>query len=177
MLFFTRQLTFLRVGYLNVGVACHAVRASLNCSLLRARLFWGGGGGIVAFEGFVLCAGGVGALYPNVMLLVWVGLRAVRHEYQWMNDSWHEWQLTCTLESGCWSVRSSAYSPGTGKAGPSDCLARVVWFGRDWGDRFATESVFFELLTRQDVFVIWEQNVDYVNCYKWCSRINDRSKD
>ena len=39
---------------------------SLNCSLFRARLCWGGGGS-VAFEG---CAGGVYALYPNVMLLV-----------------------------------------------------------------------------------------------------------
>ena len=29
-----------------------------------------GGGGSVAFEGFVLCAGGVYALFPNVMLLV-----------------------------------------------------------------------------------------------------------
>ena len=28
------------------------------------------GGGSVAFEGFVLCAGGVYALYPNVVLHV-----------------------------------------------------------------------------------------------------------
>ena len=81
---------------LMLGFAGHAVRGSHNCSLFRARLCWGGGGGSVAFEGFVLNAGGVYALYPNVMLLVEMvyvrsginASKAVRH-------------LTCAPESGC----------------------------------------------------------------------------
>ena len=45
------------------------------------------------------------------------------------------------------------------------------WFARTHDSagagkgRVAGESVEPELLTRADVFVIWEQNVDYVKCY------------
>ena len=46
-------------GCLNVGVCLSCSQGFfLNCSLSRARLCWGGGGGSVAFEGFVLYAGG-----------------------------------------------------------------------------------------------------------------------
>ena len=45
---------------------------SLNCSLFRACLCWGGGGGSVTIEGFVLYAGGDYDLYLNILLLVQV---------------------------------------------------------------------------------------------------------
>ena len=59
MLFFVRQLTFLRVGWIvsllvasMLGFTCQAVRGfSHICSLFRARLCWGGGS--VANMGFV----------------------------------------------------------------------------------------------------------------------------
>ena len=44
--------------------------ASLNCSLFRARLCWGGGS--VTIGGFVLYAGRNYALHRNIMLLVQV---------------------------------------------------------------------------------------------------------
>ena len=57
-------------GCLNVGVCLSCSQGfSLNCSLFRARLCWGGGGS-VAFEGFVLYAGGDCALHLDIMLLV-----------------------------------------------------------------------------------------------------------
>ena len=60
-------------GCLNVGVYLSCSQGfSLICSLFRARLCWGGGGGSVAIEGFVLYAGGDYALHLNIMLLVQV---------------------------------------------------------------------------------------------------------
>ena len=57
-------------GCLNGGVYLSCNQGfSLNCSLFRARLCWGGGGN-VAFEGFVLYAGGDYALHLDIMLLV-----------------------------------------------------------------------------------------------------------
>ena len=60
-------------GCLNVGVACHVVRGFPSIALcLEHVCAGGGGGGRVAFEGFVLYAGGIYALSPNAMLLVQV---------------------------------------------------------------------------------------------------------
>ena len=52
----------------------------------------GGGGGSVAFEGFVLYVGGAYGLYPNVMLLV---------EMRSNMDTSEVRHLTCAPESGC----------------------------------------------------------------------------
>ena len=49
-------------------VSCHAVRGFPSIEHVCA----GGGGGNVAFEGFVFYGGGDYALYPNIMLLVQV---------------------------------------------------------------------------------------------------------
>ena len=71
-------------------------------------------------------------------------------------------QLTCAPESGRRLVRSSAYSPGTGKPGPLiGWPIRTVRPGGGGGGegRIAAESVEPALLTRADVFVIWERNV------------------
>ena len=57
-------------------------------------------------------------------------------------------------------------------------VGRSARFGRGGEGRIAAESVEPALLTRADVFVIWERNVYYVKYYyKWCSRMDDRSKD
>ena len=45
-------------------------------------------------------------------------------------------------------------------------VGRSARFGRGGEGRIAAESVEPALLTRADVFVIWERNVDYVKCYK-----------
>ena len=60
-------------GCLNVGVACHVVRGFPSIAPCLEHVCAGGGGeGSVAFEGFVLYAGGVYALSPNVLLRVQV---------------------------------------------------------------------------------------------------------
>ena len=60
-------------GCLNVGVCLSCSQGfSLNCSLFRARLCGGGGGGSVTIEGFVLYAGEDYGLYLYIMLLVQV---------------------------------------------------------------------------------------------------------
>ena len=55
-----------------LGVACHVVSGFPSMAPCLEHVCAWGGGGSVAFEGFVLCAGGVYALYPNVVLLVQV---------------------------------------------------------------------------------------------------------
>ena len=56
-------------------------------------------------------------------------------------------------------MRSSAYSPGTGKPGP---LCRTI--RARLGETGLKDSVWRALLTRADLFVIWECNVYYVKC-------------
>ena len=60
---------FRSFGCLNVEVACHVVRGFPSIAPCLGHVC---AGGSVAYEGFVLYAGGVYALYPNVMLLVQV---------------------------------------------------------------------------------------------------------
>ena len=68
-----------------LGFTCQAVQGfpSVNCSLFRARLCWGGGGS-VANEGFVLYIGGdysctliVGLLVQYVSRRVVMGTRGM----------------------------------------------------------------------------------------------------
>ena len=54
------------------GFTCHAVRGFPSVAPCLEHVCAGGGGGSVAFEGFVLYAGGDYVLYPNIMLLVQV---------------------------------------------------------------------------------------------------------
>ena len=54
-----------------VGFTCHAVRGFPSIPPCLEHVC-AGGGGSVAFEGFVLYAGGEHALYPNTMLRVQV---------------------------------------------------------------------------------------------------------
>ena len=56
------------MGYPNVGVACYVARGFPSIAPCLEHVC--AGGGSVAFEGFVLYAGGAYAVYPNVMLLV-----------------------------------------------------------------------------------------------------------
>ena len=74
-------------------------------------------------------------------------------------------------------MRSSTYSPGTGKPGPLVGSPVSHDSGETGGDRSAAESVLRELLKRQDVLAIWELHVNYVKSYKECSRRNDEGKD
>ena len=53
-----------------LGFTCHAVRGFPSIAPCLEHIC--AGGGSVAFEGFVSCAGGDYALYPNIMLLVQV---------------------------------------------------------------------------------------------------------
>ena len=114
-------------------------------------------GQCAAFEGFVLLPAGI--VFCNLMLFYL--LRWSTWYPAWMPlkkwDSWHAHQN----QAADWCAHPHD-SPGTGKPGP------LI----GWPIRYITA-----LLTRADVFVIWERNVDYVKCYKWCSRMDDRIKD
>ena len=74
---------------------------------------WGGGGGSVAFEGFVLYAGGGYASYPNIMLLVQVMAYVMSGTF--VLDMLR--RLTCAPESGP-PIGSPVRTirPGAGKA-------------------------------------------------------------
>ena len=76
-----------------------------------------------------------------------------------MNASKEVRQLTCAPEAGRGLVRSSTYSPETGKPGPligwPIRTVRPGWVRQDCRG-----------ISRADVFVIWERNVYYVKCDK-----------
>ena len=91
----------------------------------------------------MLYAGGDYALYPNIMLLV----QAMAYVMSGTLASDEVRHLTCAPESG----------PLIGSP------IRTIRPG--WECKVARESVEPELLTRAEVFVIWERNVDYVKCY------------
>ena len=96
----------------------------------------------VAFEGFVLYAGGDYALILNTMLLVQV----MAYVMSGMFAADIVGRGTCHWNRARWLVRPSAR------------------FGRGWEGRVARESVGPEFLKRPDVFVNMGINQDNVNC-------------
>ena len=107
-------------------------------------------------------------IYTQMLCYLCRSLRGARHECQWRSKTF-DMRTGIRLLIGaliCLFARD-------GEAGPFDWLAHLAWFGRGWGNRIAADAVWPALLTRADVFVIWERNVDYVKCYWWCSWMND----